>query len=327
MSGKILHTDRIEYIDVFRALGIILMVMGHVGFGKSFDYFIHAFHMPMFFFISGFVTKNRDIPFRDFLIKKSKSLLIPYFAFGILFIFVDLIWNKFDPVCVKNLFWISTNKLAIAEALWFLTALFFTDIIYFWINKFKDENIKWIVVIFITLIGCDFKSMFKFALPYAIGPAFVGVGLFHVGRCIKKYESFLTETIKIWHLLILLPILSYLIFKNGYINMRSELYANRSLFLILAIGFSVLGISMSNYIHKFLKNNLISKWLCEVGRDSIVYVCFNQFAILLLNKYLPNIAIFSNLRNFWILVFSFVIMYLINLILINTKLKFLIGRF
>ena len=254
-------------------------------------------------------------------------MLIPYFVFGILFIFVDLIWNKFDPIRVKNLFWISTNKLGIADALWFLIALFFTNIIYFWINKFKDENIKWIVVIFATLLGCDFKSMLKFALPYAIGPALVGVGLFHVGRCVKKYDSFLTEKVKIWHLLILLPILYYLIFKNGYINMRSELYANRSLFLIIAILSSVLCIPISNYIYKFLNNNFISKWLCEVGRDSIVYVCFNQFAILLLNKYLPQISIFSKMRNIWILIFSFVIMYLINLILTKTKLKILIGRF
>ena len=41
-----------DYIDIYRAFGIILMVMGHIGFGGKFDKFIHAFHMPMFFFIS-----------------------------------------------------------------------------------------------------------------------------------------------------------------------------------------------------------------------------------------------------------------------------------
>ena len=42
---------RIEYIDVYRGLGIILMIMGHIYFGKLFDIFIHAFHIPMFFII------------------------------------------------------------------------------------------------------------------------------------------------------------------------------------------------------------------------------------------------------------------------------------
>lgn len=26
------HAERLDYIDIFRALGIILMVMGHIGF-------------------------------------------------------------------------------------------------------------------------------------------------------------------------------------------------------------------------------------------------------------------------------------------------------
>ena len=29
------RNERIEYIDCFRAFGIILMVMGHIGFGIS----------------------------------------------------------------------------------------------------------------------------------------------------------------------------------------------------------------------------------------------------------------------------------------------------
>ena len=45
---------RLDYIDIFKGFGIILMIMGHIGFGSLFAFFIHAFHMPIFFFISGF---------------------------------------------------------------------------------------------------------------------------------------------------------------------------------------------------------------------------------------------------------------------------------
>lgn len=37
--------QRLDYVDAFRGLGIIAMVMGHIGFGEIFDHFIHAFHM------------------------------------------------------------------------------------------------------------------------------------------------------------------------------------------------------------------------------------------------------------------------------------------
>ena len=44
------QTERIDYLDIARCIGIILMIMGHVGFSKRFDHFIHAFNMPMFFY-------------------------------------------------------------------------------------------------------------------------------------------------------------------------------------------------------------------------------------------------------------------------------------
>lgn len=42
---------RIAYIDILRGIGILLMVMGHVGFGSRFSHYIHAFHMPLFFVV------------------------------------------------------------------------------------------------------------------------------------------------------------------------------------------------------------------------------------------------------------------------------------
>lgn len=78
--------ERLKYIDIFRGLGIVLMVMGHIWFGKSFDHFIHAFHMPMFFFISGFlfISKSPDeLRTVDFIKRKCITLLVPYLFWGI----------------------------------------------------------------------------------------------------------------------------------------------------------------------------------------------------------------------------------------------------
>jgi len=45
--------NRIEYVDIFKAIGIILMIVGHIWIGSSFDHFIHAFHCQCF---SGFLV-------------------------------------------------------------------------------------------------------------------------------------------------------------------------------------------------------------------------------------------------------------------------------
>ena len=81
-TDNIIKKGRMDYIDIYRAFGIILMVMGHIGFGGKFDKFIHAFHMPMFFFISGFFYKEKVVDMRKYIINKAKKLMIPYFVFG-----------------------------------------------------------------------------------------------------------------------------------------------------------------------------------------------------------------------------------------------------
>lgn len=52
--------NRVNYIDMFRAFGILMMIMGHIKFGSLFDKWIHAFHMPMFFFVSGWFFRSNE---------------------------------------------------------------------------------------------------------------------------------------------------------------------------------------------------------------------------------------------------------------------------
>lgn len=61
METKKVKNGRIDSIDIFRGIGIIIMVMGHIGFGSIFDHLIHAFHMPMFYFISGMFFKAENV--------------------------------------------------------------------------------------------------------------------------------------------------------------------------------------------------------------------------------------------------------------------------
>ena len=62
--------SRVGYIDVFRGIGILLMIMGHTNsFGGYFDKFIHAFHVPMFFVVSGYLFRVNSYSLFD-IIKK-----------------------------------------------------------------------------------------------------------------------------------------------------------------------------------------------------------------------------------------------------------------
>ena len=54
------QNQRIEYIDIAKGMGIILMIMGHIGYGELFHRFIHAFHMPLFYFCAGLLYKEKS---------------------------------------------------------------------------------------------------------------------------------------------------------------------------------------------------------------------------------------------------------------------------
>ena len=81
MQGNIVEKDRLVFVDYFRAFGILLMIMGHVGFGSVFDKWIHAFHMPMWFFISGYFYKS-DRKFFVHVRKRVVSLVVPFLFFS-----------------------------------------------------------------------------------------------------------------------------------------------------------------------------------------------------------------------------------------------------
>lgn len=68
-------SKRIEWIDIFKALTIILMVIGHST--GLFNNYIYQFHMAAFFFISGYtayLTKKRVV---ETILNKFYSLILP----------------------------------------------------------------------------------------------------------------------------------------------------------------------------------------------------------------------------------------------------------
>lgn len=312
--------QRLDYIDIFRSLGIIAMVMGHIGFGKQFDHFIHAFHMPMFFFISGFFFRKRNCKIGWYVGKKAKSLLIPYISFGVALYFVKIVLNGFSVAPLIRLFTINTDGLSIAGALWFLTALFFTDVFYFLLDRW---NVKWLIIP-LVLVGSFTDQLLPYPLPWALSASFVGLGLYWFGEMSKKNKNKLEKLLNMnwWQILIVGVVTTVLIFVNGYINMREGTYSFILLFWINALSSVYLGISISKLICRMGE----MKWLTSIGRNSIVYVCLNQFVIMILFKLFTYIQIPTIISRLFILAICLFILYWLAELFTRTKLKVFVGK-
>lgn len=110
--NNIIVKNRLEYIDCIRGLMMLLVVFSHIETFSLFQFtyetpiskFFQLFRMPLFFFISGFVTyralNKGNINYNKELIKKTRVLLIPTFVFGIIYSFYigkDCLQSLMEP--------------------------------------------------------------------------------------------------------------------------------------------------------------------------------------------------------------------------------------
>ncbi len=140
-NTNIISKNRIDWMDYAKGICILLVIVGHEpnlpAWLKS---FIYTFHMPTFFYCSGYFFTTGCENFKSFLLKKAKSLLLPYYVYSISsYIAFDVIlnWIQREPINVKK-FWgifIQLQKSDFKNDIWFFTGLMIANIYFFIIKK------------------------------------------------------------------------------------------------------------------------------------------------------------------------------------------------
>lgn len=275
--------DRLTYIDTVKGIGIILMVLSHAGligrFGAALNLWIHSFHMPLFFIASGYVYRvDKKISIEEFLKKKIKVLIRPYLVFGVLHygIYIILFGPNISPLF--SLFFINTtDKLPIANALWFLTSIFFTTVIYH-IIAIECEKIITMIVVLIVVVGYSLPCIFSIELPLGLSQGLLGVGFYHLGHIIRE-KKIIYKIWPTWVVMFMFVVISMFSVVNGFVNMRTNTYGNILVFFFVATNISLFLLIISEKIsQKYVS------YVNYIGENSIVFLCFNQLCILLLKK-------------------------------------------
>lgn len=320
-------SHRVDYIDEVRFIGILLMIMGHIGFGEIFDIWIHSFHMPLFFIISGMFYRDKEI--RKQIINLMRTLLIPYFSVGTFHLVIA--WIVYKEIHIENIYCYvinpATGGIQIAGALWFLPALFCTNIIYLLYRRITvNYNIITFLVIITAIIGMVWNKFVGWRMPFCLDIAFVGVGFYHIGWFINNKLKCLLK-IRFWMAVVIIISLSYIaISQAGYMNMRTGMYSNSFLFWIDAAGITLALINVVKTIENICGESLLKKYACSVGKNSIVYVCFNQLIIMIVLHLDRGLSIDSYIKNIVVLIESLLALRVIEMIMVKTKLKILLGK-
>ena len=64
------------WVDIAKTIGIFLIVFSHLNQSGFSEAFLWTFHVPLFFFISGYLTKPQTDP--EFLGRVTRRLVLPY---------------------------------------------------------------------------------------------------------------------------------------------------------------------------------------------------------------------------------------------------------
>ena len=190
--------QRIDWIDSVKGIGIVLVYIGHC-YIPAVNGLIYSFHMPLFFIISGFLWntgKYQKMTIKDFVEKKIKAYIIPYLKMALIcFVIWGLIYGMFQCDNINGYFhkiWQYTYGILLVYPrsqympacfpLWFLVALFFAEILYFFANKTK---VPVLLILLFTIIGYGFSKIIK--LPFSIDCALSLVSFLYIGNQIRRH--------------------------------------------------------------------------------------------------------------------------------------------
>ena len=169
-------SKRIEYLDIAKGIGILLVVLGHNDFEVISPFvqrFIYTFHMPLFFFLSGYFI-NTAVPFFAFFKKRFNALIKPYIFTIFLIYFTSISFEKmgFNTAItrtVKSLY--GSGHYLDWVQLWFLPHLFVVSLYAFLfialVSRLRNRWITWSILLASLAIAIPYLDAF-YPFPFSI---------------------------------------------------------------------------------------------------------------------------------------------------------------
>ncbi len=175
------------------------MVLGHIRIPTELWNIIYSFHMPLFFFISGYLEKDRKL--KNTVVNGVQTLIIPYVLLYVLnylsgkllrqLIFGDITFNN---ALIKP-FWgmllgvgyDTDTSIMVVGPLWFLIALFFVKIFNSILQSISNGKTFYYVLGNVCVIGIVlFLKQLNIDLLLSIDSALLALPFFAIGHVFKK---------------------------------------------------------------------------------------------------------------------------------------------
>lgn len=336
---------RFVWIDYAKVVGIFLVVFGHTSVPGYLYNAIFSFHMPLFFFISGYLFSFKKYDsYKHFLYKRSKQLVVPYFYLNIItYIFWFFIGRKFGNDSTKDIPFYTPiigvfygngtgDYLVHNIASWFLACLFIVENLFYLCFKNIETNKRGYLLTGFTIVGYLDYTYDPIRWPWSFNVALIALVFYGLANIYKKeIDKFLQIRAVFLVLLMLLffPIYIFFFTINKGVNLNSNYYHNYWYFWPGALSGILIVIIISRLLELvFGKRNFIE----YISKNTIIILVFEFIAMSIIKGFtifilrIP-ITNFDNKVFINILESIIVIIMLVPLmVVVNKYLPFLIGR-
>lgn len=283
---------RIRWIDIAKGICMLSVILGHMA-STTFA-FTFAYHLPVFFILSGYTLKKKKLT-KEYLHGKFSSLMTPYFltCLGIMtadiinavfvqgktstavltnILYTDLVRSFFGSGTIKTLGSIEMG--APIGAIWFLPAMFFallfTQLI---LNNVQRKRSQALIGVAASVIACIAAEIIW--LPFSILSGIQAIPLILMGMWLKEYQ--LLEKMKFWHyglcgVVFLLTCTSRFAQRFYMVTCHMEDWLLTPVIVICA-SFLILGIS------KLLEKCKYLRFLEFIGKNSLIVLCLHKLEI------------------------------------------------
>lgn len=290
-------------VSIARGIGITLMVLGHIltptGFGNFVYRIIYAFHMPLFFFLSGYCFKTYYLEnTRSFFYKRVKSIYLPFVISNIVFLFLHNFFVKYGIyhasidyygtidflLKIKRFVTQMADCEPIVGPLWFLKTLFWTSLICFGLIKCIKRTYLRYVILIITFLLTLYAGLY---LPYfCVGKTEVYASLFFMtGYELRRHKPNFDTIRFIIPLLVSLLLLAAIYWPTSINDVNSMTYIPyffSSVAGIMLVMCSSIAID-SNRIN-FLRDVLV-----KIGDQSLYILVLHLFIFKLVSLFLTKV--------------------------------------
>lgn len=297
-----MDTKRIHWIDIAKGFFIIAIVLGHIFNSGYLRNWLFSFHVPAFFFLSGYCFKYES-SIGNFVLKKFRTIVVPYLLFSMLsilaFYFASQIIPSIQSIMecdiLENVITMlygnsKPDVMKYNSPLWFLPCLFSVTVLAYgveWLVKRTNAKVRYIAMLCSVVIGAVVNKNEGLRLPWHIETALSILVWFLLGIRVREYISSHKDKIK--NLLEKQTVLPYVLILAGggisFLNIRTVGIRNDHYGIIPIYYLSaLLGLTGFVLLSRFIKENKILEY---IGKNSLAILVIHKFPILVFQEMIP----------------------------------------